>query len=177
MTDTRLTPSESDTPLALSHGKVTVLYQASPQAGSFGIGRDVLGIGAQYTVTLPSPNTYKAKLGVLHEYAHYVLCVHGGRDYRGRAYGHDAHETLEEEALAWALALRWVRVPAAALAHITERPGRALRGYVEEWDGACDEAAVAVACQWLQVAARVVDTAYREGRWPDPKARWTEAPE
>lgn len=175
MTDIRVGHTESTHTNRLSHGKVTVLYHASALAGTFGIDRGELGVGAQYTLNLSAADTYEARLGVLHEYAHYILCVYGGRDYRERLYGSNAHATLEEEALAWALALRWVRAPLKATRVIVGDPRHWLRGYVGHWASTLGSRRLAL--RWLQAAVKVVDTIYETGEWPDSKARWVEAPE
>jgi len=181
MTDTRPRPSESTHPNQLSHGKVEVLYSAGGDrafGGSFTINRSPLAAGANYTLRLPEPDTYADKLAALHEYAHYILCVHGGRNYEPRGYGHDAHETLEEESLAWALVLRWVRAPLRTTRHIIGDPDRRLRAYVGQWGNVhSGRESLRVTLRWLQAAVKVVDTIYETGEWPGPKDRWIEAPE
>jgi len=169
--NTILGPTKAAHPNSLSHGKVRVSYGTGNDqlgVGFFRINSSPLVAGADYTLQLPAPDTYADKLAALHEYAHYILCIHGGRDYVKRNYAHNRHELLEEESLAWALALRWTKATSEAYHLITGRPNRWLEAAV---------ASQASAGQWLQAAVKVVDTIYATGRWPGPTDRWIEAPE
>lgn len=56
--------------------------------------------------TLPAGNTVADGITTLHEYGHWQL-DRPERDAAFRWYIRARHETLEEEALAWALAVRW----------------------------------------------------------------------
>lgn len=180
--ETRMTTqhrhTESTHPNQLSHGKVRVFYgpgHDSPHVGRFRIESSPLIVGADYSLQLPVPDTYADKLAALHEYAHYILCVRGGRDYRARGYQQSDREACEEESLAWALVLRWTRPSPEAERLITGRPGRWLRDYTEHARYSPDPEAVAR--QWLRAAVEVVDTIYETREWPDSKAKWVEVPE
>jgi len=122
---------------------------------------------------LPIGHEWADKMTQLHEFGHAALDL-PERDEAFRRYKKKGHHTLEEEALAWALVLRWTNCPGEVRAFVCDQPPKRLVGYVQYWMPVSSErGGRLIAREWLAQAEACIDEAFKAGTWPS-SACWLE---